>query len=101
MHPTLRAALEPRRTGNGDAHILTHYQPAALSRACKRLALKLGLGDYRFHDTRHDVASRLAVAGTNQRMIMQVLGHKDPRASIRYTHPNKAAVAKAMLAALT
>lgn len=101
LHPALRVVLEPRRTGQGEAYILPRYQPAALSRAFKRLARRLGLEDYRFHDTRHDVASRLAQAGANQRVIMDVLGHKDPRASIRYTHLTHAAVAGAMKAALT
>jgi integrase len=101
LHPTLRAVLEPRRTGRDNANILPHYQPAALSRAFKRLTLRLGLDNYRFHDIRHDVASRLALSGANQRMIMEVLGHKDPRASVRYTHLNQASVRGAMLGALT
>jgi integrase len=101
LHPALRAVLEPRRTGQGDAYVLPRYQPAALSRAFKRLTRRLGLEDFRFHDTRHDVASRLARAGANQRLIMDVLGHKDPRASIRYTHLTHAVVDGAMRAALT
>lgn len=101
LHPALRAVLEPRRTGQGDAYVLPRYQPGALSRAFKRLTRRLGLEDFRFHDTRHDVASRLARAGANQRVIMDVLGHKDPRASIRYTHLTREVVDGAMRAALT
>jgi integrase len=101
LHPALRVVLEPRRTGQGDTYILPRYQPAALSRAFKRLTQRLGLENYRFHDTRHDVASRLARAGANQRVIMDVLGHKDPRASIRYTHLTHATVDGAIRAALT
>lgn len=100
LHPALRAVLEPRRTGQGDTYVLPRYQPAALSRAFKRLTRRLGLEDFRFHDTRHDVASRLAKAGVNQRVIMDVLGHKDPRASVRYTHLTHATVDGAMRAAL-
>jgi integrase len=100
LHPSLRVVLEPRRTGEGDAYVLPRYQPAGLSRAFKRLTRRLGMEDYRFHDTRHDVASRLARSGTNQRVIMDVLGHKDPRASIRYTHLTREAVDGAMRAAL-
>ena len=101
LHPALRVVLEPRRTGQGEAYVLPRYQPAALSRAFKRLTQRLGLNDYRFHDTRHDVASRLANAGANQKVIMDVLGHKDPRSSIRYTHLTHAVVEAAMRAALT
>ena len=101
LHPSLRVVLEPRRTRQGEAYVLPRYHPAALSRAFKRLTQRLGLNDYRFHDTRHDVASRLAEAGANQRVIMDVLGHKDPRSSIRYTHLTHAVVDVAMRAALT
>lgn len=101
LHPVLREILEPRRTGQGEAYVLPRYQPAALSRAFKRLTRRLGLEKYRFHDTRHDVASRLAEAGANQKVIMDVLGHKDPRSSIRYTHLTHATVDGAMRAALT
>ena len=96
LHPALRAVLVPRRTDNPDAFVLPRYQPAALSRAFKRLTQRLGFEDFRFHTWRHDVASRLALAGANQRLIMAVLGHKDPRASIRYTHLSQERVRQIM-----
>lgn len=47
---------------------------------------KAGIQDFRFHDLRHTTASWLAMAGANQDVIRDVLGHKDIRMSFRYTH---------------
>lgn len=86
LHPTLSEVLRARLTGQPDAYLLPRYTPGALSRAFKRLALRSGLTDCRFHDLRHDLASRLACHGANQRLIMDVLGHRDLRSTVRYTH---------------
>jgi integrase len=51
-----------------------------------RLAKALSLSNLKFHDLRHDVASTLTMAGVPQRTIMEILGHKDPRMSLRYQH---------------
>lgn len=42
--------------------------------------------DYTFHDLRHDVASTLTMGGANQRTVMEILGHRDPRMTLRYQH---------------
>ncbi len=86
LHSTLSEILRTRLTGQPDAYLLPRYTPGALSRAFKRLALRSGLTDCRFHDLRHDLASRLASHGANQRLIMDVLGHRDLRSTVRYTH---------------
>jgi len=45
-----------------------------------------GIRDFRWHDMRHDLASRLAVAGASLHEIAKVLGHRTPRMSARYAH---------------
>ncbi|WP_413935151.1 tyrosine-type recombinase/integrase [Nitrospira sp. BLG_1] len=100
LHPKLRELLQERLTGQPEAYLLPRYTAGALSRAFKRLALRSGLTDYRFHDLRHDLATRLACHGANQRLIMDVLGHRDPRASVRYTHLSHAAIKQTMEACL-
>jgi integrase len=45
-----------------------------------------GIRDFRWHDMRHDLASRLAVAGASLHEIGKVLGHKTQRMSARYAH---------------
>lgn len=101
LHPKLREVLQGRLTGQPGAYLLPRYTAGALSRAFKRLALRSGLTDYRFHDLRHDLATRLACHGANQRLIMDVLGHRDPRASVRYTHLSHAAIQQTMEACLS
>jgi len=60
--------------------------PKVLSRSFARLAAELGISNLRFHDLRHDAASALTMAGVQQRAVMEVLGHRDPRMSMRYQH---------------
>jgi integrase len=45
-----------------------------------------GIKEFRFHDLRHTCATWLAMAGENQELIKEVLGHKDIRMTDRYTH---------------
>lgn len=58
----------------------------ALGIAFQRLTRGLKLANLRFHDSRHDVASTLTMAGVPQRTVMEILGHKDPRVTLRYQH---------------
>lgn len=52
------------------------------------------LGDVRFHDTRHEAASRLAEKLTNVLELSAVTGHKDLRMLKRYYHPRAEDLAK-------
>lgn len=63
-----------------------------------RLAKDLSLPNLKFHDLRHDVASTLTMAGVPQRSVMEILGHKDPRMTLRYQHLTPAHLRKAMTA---
>jgi len=47
---------------------------------------RLGIKDLHFHDLRHDAASTLTMAGVSQRAVMAMLGHPDPRMSVRCQH---------------
>jgi site-specific recombinase XerD len=42
--------------------------------------------DFTFHDLRHCFGSHLGMAGTNQKAMMELMGHKDPKMTLRYTH---------------
>jgi integrase len=54
----------------------------AFRRACKRAGIK----DFRFHDLRHSFASYLTMGGVNLRTVQTLLGHKDLRMTMRYSH---------------
>jgi integrase len=69
------------------AHVLPQYAtPLVLTRSFTRLARRLGIAGLTFHDLRHDAASNLTMAGVPQRSIMELLGHRDPRMTVRYQH---------------
>ncbi len=54
----------------------------AFERACKRAGIK----DFCFHDLRHTFASYLTMGGVNLRTVQTLLGHKDLRMTMRYSH---------------
>ncbi len=72
----------------------------SISRQFCRVARRVGVPGFRFHDLRHDVGTRMAALNINQKVIMDVLGHKDPEMTLRYTHTNLAIRSQAMEAAL-
>lgn len=54
-----------------------------------RILQKLKLDDVVFHTLRHTAASHLAMNGATQGELMEILGHRSPVMSKRYTHFNK------------
>lgn len=47
---------------------------------------KAGIKDFRFHDLRHTVGTRLAEAGVSINVIKEILAHSDIRTTMRYVH---------------
>ncbi len=84
---SLRDALQALpRPLDPEAHVFPERDPKVLSRAFARLVERLGIKNLRFHDLRHDAASTLTMAGVPQRTVMEILGHRDPRMTMRYQH---------------
>lgn len=42
---------------------------------------------FRFHDLRHTFGSRIGMAGADLKTIMEIMGHKTSKMSMRYQHP--------------
>jgi integrase len=47
---------------------------------------RAGIKDFRFHDLRHTFASHLVMAGVPLHTVGQLLGHKTPGMTMRYSH---------------
>jgi integrase len=87
MTDTLRetfAALP--RPLSPEAPVLPEREPKVISRGFARLVADLEMPNLRFHDLRHHAGSMLTMAGVPQRSIMEILGHRDPRMTMRYQH---------------
>ena len=52
----------------------------------------LGLADVRIHDLRHTFASFLVNAGPSLYEVQKLLGHSDPRTTMRYAHLGQASL---------
>ena len=84
LHAMLAALPRPLEA---TTPVLPRYaDPKVLTRAFTRYAARVGLRGVVFHDLRHAAASLLTAAGVSQRAVMEILGHRDPRMTIRYQH---------------
>ena len=52
----------------------------------RRICLRTGISDLRFHDFRHEAASRFFEMGLNQFQVAAITGHKTMQSLYRYTH---------------
>jgi len=52
--------------------------------------------DFRIHGLRHTFASYPAMGGANTRTIQELLGHKDLRITLRYSHLSPAHLREAV-----
>ena len=52
--------------------------------------------DFHFHDLRHTFASRLVMAGVDLITVKELLGHKDIKMTLRYSHLSQAHVRQAI-----
>ncbi len=87
MTDTLRdLLLKMPRSVDPQLPVLPQWNRANLTVAFGRLVRSLGIKNLTFHDLRHDAASTLTMAGVPQRTIMAILGHRDPRMTLRYQH---------------
>lgn len=61
-------------------------KPYYMRRQWNNALKRAGITDFRFHDLRHTTASNLAMNGASLRDIGEILGHKTPAMTQRYSH---------------
>lgn len=70
-----------------------------ITRAWYRLRKKAKIPDIRLHDLRHGFASLLVSGGRSLYEVQQILGHSDPKVTMRYAHLSAKALQDAANAA--
>jgi integrase len=83
------------RTGRvrGQRYPLTY---AGVRTAWRRLRARSGVSNFRFHDLRHDFATKLLRETGNLRLVQKALGHASIKTTTRYAHVLDHEVADAM-----
>lgn len=61
-------------------------QPRNVRQAWAVARKRAGLGDFRFHDLRHDAATQMLRAHVDSRIVATVLGHRSMNMMRRYAH---------------
>ena len=64
----------------------TGEKPYYIRRQWENALKSANITDFRFHDLRHTTASNLAMNGASLRDIGEILGHKTPAMTQRYSH---------------
>jgi integrase len=69
-----------------DGRLFPFADDAVISRSFRRACARAAVHDFRLHDLRHHFASAQAMVGTSTRILQALLGHKDSRMTMRYSH---------------
>ena len=77
----------------GERHPLTC---SGVKIAWRRLRKRAGVTGFRFHDFRHDFASKLLRETGNLKLVQRALNHADLKTTTRYAHVLDGEIAEAM-----
>jgi integrase len=69
-----------------DGRLFPFADHATVSRAFRRACKRAKVENFHLHDLRHHFASAQSMAGTPTRALQSLLGHKDARMTMRYSH---------------
>ena len=73
----------------------TRFPYTTIMKVWIRLRNKAGLPKLRIHDLRHGFASLLVSSGRTLYEVQQILGHSDPKVTMRYSHVSPRALQEA------
>ncbi|HOK56911.1 MAG TPA: tyrosine-type recombinase/integrase [bacterium] len=91
MNETLKNIFINLLTIGGKEYIFENrngerYSGSYITHWFERIVKQASIKDFRFHDLRHTFASRLVMKGVSVKVVQELLGHKDYRMSLRYSH---------------
>ena len=69
-----------------DEYVFKKGQPYDIRRLWSKICAEANITGRTFHSLRHGCGHALAQAGTNQAVIMKIMGHRSFAASARYMH---------------
>ena len=72
------------------------YRIEKLKTSWPNLMVAADIQDFRFHDLRHDFASRLVMRGVDLYLVKELLGHSTIQMTEKYAHIAPAALAEAV-----
>jgi len=97
QHPAYVFTYQVQRTRDGrvkgERHPLTY---SGVKIAWRRLRKRAGVVGFRFHDYRHDLATKLLRETGNLKLVQRALNHADLKTTTRYAHVLDDEVAEAM-----
>jgi integrase len=96
-HPTFVFTYIAERTRDG--HVRGQRYPLTMSgikTAWRRLRKRSGVEGFRFHDLRHDLATKLLRETGNLKLVQRTLNHADITTTVRYAHVLDNEVAEAL-----
>mgnify|MGYP007100052722 CR=1 FL=1 len=65
---------------------LRRHPPSMIRKPFQKALKEAGISNFKYHDLRHTAASHLAMNGATQAELMEILGHRSPTMSKKYTH---------------
>lgn len=74
----------------------TAFGRIGMSKIWNKIKEKAGVTDFRFHDLRHTVGTRLAQKGVPVPVIKDIMAHSDIKTTMRYVHTAEEQMQKAM-----
>jgi len=91
INQTLRERLELLKNKSTGDYLFSYGDSAEPVKSIKKgfwAALRRsGIDHCRFHDLRHTFASRLVMSGVDIVTVKELMGHKDIKMTMRYSHP--------------
>lgn len=96
LYEYLTSIPEGKRNGYVFINYYTGKKCKEIKRAWKTVKEKANLKDFRFHDLKHTVGTRLAEQGVPIPVIKEVLDHSDIKTTMRYVHTANEQILSAM-----